>query len=173
MFVGQPEDLPVGGSSMKRLFGWKPTLLMSFSFVGALLTAVIAIVFAWSLEYLLEQNALQQEAVNAADQVSLILIPHLNLSRTDLSAHLDSGRYAQIDELIRDDILHGHIVRVKIWNKEGMVVYSDESSLVGQYFPLSDELEKALNGEVASDVSNLDRPENVGERIFSGRRRGG
>jgi HD-GYP domain-containing protein (c-di-GMP phosphodiesterase class II) len=149
---------------MKRLLGWKPTLLTSFSLLGGLITVVIAIVFAWSLEYQLEQNALQQEANSAADQVDLILIPHLNLSLADLTAPLDPARYAQIDELIRKDILHGHIVRVKIWNKGGMVVYSDEKSLVGQYFPVSDELEKALDGEIATDVSSLDKAENIGEK---------
>ena len=151
---------------MKRLSGWKPTLLTSFSLLGALITTTIAIVFAWSLEYQLEQNILQQEAQNAADQVDLILIPHLNLSLADLSAPLDSARFEQIDALIREDILHGHIVRIKVWNKSGMVVYSDEKSLVGQYFPVSDELEKALDGGIGTDVSTLDKAENVGERAL-------
>lgn len=147
---------------MKRLLGWKPSLLTSFSLLGAFITAVIAIVFAWNLEHQLEQNALQQEADSAADQVALILSP--NLSMADLSAPLDSARYAQIDALIRKDILYEHIVRVKIWNKDGLLVYSDEKSLAGQYFPVSDELEKALGGEIAMELSTLDKTENVGER---------
>ena len=138
---------------MKRLLGWKPSLLTSFSLLGAFITAVIAIVFAWRLEYQLEQNILQQEALSAADQVDLTVSP--NLSLEDLSAPLDAARYAQIDTLIRKDILHGHIIHVKIWNKGGMVVYSDEKSLVGQYFPVSDGLEKALGGEIATEVSAL------------------
>jgi len=147
---------------MKRLLGWKPSLLTSFSLLGAFITAVIAIFFAWSLEHQLEQNTLQQEALSAADQVTLILSPNLGLA--DLSAPLDAARYAQIDALIRKDILHGHIVRVKIWNKSGMVVYSDEKSLVGQYFSVSGGLEKALGGEIGTDVSTLDKPENVAEK---------
>ena len=149
---------------MKRVFGWKPSLLASFSLLGAFITVVIAIVSAWSLQHQLEQNALQQEAVDAADQVALILIPNLHLSEADLSAPMDSARYAQVDALIRKDILQAHLVRVKIWNTGGMVVYSDEKSLVGQHFPVSGELEKALGGEIAMDVSTLDKAENVGER---------
>jgi hypothetical protein len=147
---------------MKRLLGWKPSLLTSFSLLGAFITAVIAIFFALSLEHQLEQNILQQEALSASDQVALILSPNLGLA--DLSASLDVARYAQIDALIRKNILHWHIVRVKIWNKGGMVVYSDEKSLVGQYFPVSGGLEKALGGEIATDVSTLDKPENVAEK---------
>jgi hypothetical protein len=103
---------------VKRVLGWKPSLLTSFSLLGAFITAVIAIIFAWSLEYQLEQNALRQEADSAADQVALILSP--NLSTADLSAPLDPARYAQIDELIRKYMLSKHIVRVKIWNKDGL-----------------------------------------------------
>ena len=147
---------------MKRFLGWKPSLLTSFSFLGVFITAVIAIVFGRSLEYQLEQNTLQQEAHNAADQVTLILSP--NLSLADLSAPLDSARYAQIDALIRKEILHGHIVHVKIWNKGGMVVYSDEKSLVDQYFPVSAGLEKALGGEIATEVTTLDKAENIAEK---------
>lgn len=147
---------------MTRALGWKPSLLTSFSLLGASITAVIAIVFAWGLQHQLEQYALRQEAASAADQVALILSP--NLSQADLSAPLVSARYAEIDALIRQDILHEHIVRVKIWNKGGLLLYSDEKGLVGQYFPVSDELEQALVGDIATEVSTLNKTENVGER---------
>ncbi|HCM96887.1 MAG TPA: hypothetical protein DIS70_03970, partial [Anaerolineae bacterium] len=88
---------------MKRVLGGKPSLLTSFSILGAFITVVIAIIFAWSLENLLEQNTLQQEAHSAADQVALVVSP--NLSLADLSAPLESVRFAQIDALIRKDIL--------------------------------------------------------------------
>lgn len=147
---------------MKRVLDWKPSLLPSFSFLGIFITAVIAIVFAWRLEYQLEQNILQQESHSAADEVDLIISP--NLSLADLSAPLDSARYAQIDALFRKDILHRHIVRVMILNKIGLVVYSDEKSLIGRYIPVSDGLEKALGGEITTNVSNLNELENVGQK---------
>lgn len=147
---------------MKRVLGWKPNLLTSFSLLGIFITVVLAVVFAWSLEYQLEQTALRQEANSAADQVALILSPSLGVA--DLSAPLKPARYAQIDALVRRDLLHEHIVRIKIWNKDGLLLYSDEKSLAGQYFPLSDELEEALGGEIAMDVSTLNKSENVGER---------
>jgi len=149
---------------MKRVLGWKPSLLTSFSLLGAFITVVIAIVFALSIEHQLEQHALRQEAESAADQVALILSP--NLSPADLSAPLDLPRYTQIDTLVRRYILLEHIVRVKIWNKDGLLLYSDEKSLAGQQFPVSDELEKALKGEIATEVSNLDKTENVSERVL-------
>ncbi len=146
---------------MKRPRGWRPSLLTSFSLLGGVLTIVIAVVFALALERQLEENALAQEAASAADQVSLILSP--NLSAADLAAPLSPARYAEIDALIRREVLHEHIVRVKIWNPEGLLLYSDDQALTGQMFPVSHELEDALAGEVAMEVSTLDKSENVAE----------
>jgi GAF domain-containing protein len=146
---------------MKRLRGWRPSLLTSFSLLGGVLTIVIAVVFALALARQLEQNALAQEAASAADQVSLILSP--NLSAAELAAPLSAARYGEIDALIRRDVLHEHIVRVKIWNPQGQLLYSDDEALIGQVFPISDELEEALDGQVAMEVSSLDKSENVSE----------
>lgn len=147
---------------MRRVFGWRPSLLASFSILGVLITALTAIAFAWILERRLEQAALWQEAESAADQVALILSP--NLTEADFSASLSPAKYAQVDELVHHDIMREHIVRVKIWNNEGMLLYSDDGSLVGQQFPVSDELAKALGGDIATDVSNLTKSENAAER---------
>jgi HD-GYP domain-containing protein (c-di-GMP phosphodiesterase class II) len=151
---------------MKRLLNWKPSLLTSFSLLGGIITVVIAVALALGLEYQLEQNALQQEAASAADQVALILGP--NLTPADLTAALSPARLTQIDTLIRQEVLQAHVVRIKIWNTAGLLIYSDDASLVGQSFPKSDELEKALDGHVATEVSTLNQAENVGERpLFS------
>ena len=141
---------------------FEPSLLTSFSLLGALITMIIAIVIASILEFRLEQNALHQEAESAADQVSLILNP--NLIFADFSAPLDAARYDQIDEFIRKDILRKHIIRVKIWSSDGRVIYSDDKDLVGRYFPMTSELEDALNGNIAAEISELNESENVNER---------
>jgi HD-GYP domain-containing protein (c-di-GMP phosphodiesterase class II) len=135
---------------------------MSFSLLGAFITIITGVVFAWNLQYQLEQSALRQEAESTARQVVFILSPNLRL--TDLSGPLDSVRYAQVNELIHKNVLYEHIVRVKIWNTNGLVLYSDEKSLAGQYFPLSNNLQKALGGEIATEVSTLDKSDNVSER---------
>ena len=44
---------------MQHVLGWKPSLLTSFSLLGAFITEGIAVVFALGLERQLELNALQ------------------------------------------------------------------------------------------------------------------
>src|SRR5258708_7354113 len=102
---------------MNRLRSWRPSLLTSFSLLRGILTVLIAVVFPLALQRKPEQTAPRQEAESAADQVSLILSP--TLSAADLAAPPSADRYAEIDALIRRDVLHEHVVRVKIWNPAG------------------------------------------------------
>src|SRR5262245_3057333 len=44
------------------------------------------------------------------------------------------------------------VVRVKIWDRNSSVIWSDEPQLVGQRFPDNDELKEALEGEVAVEI---------------------
>ena len=146
----------------KRLPRWKLSLLAKFSLISFFLMAVIASVLAWGVQRHLEKKTLQQEAENAGDHVAAILNQNLRLA--DLSAPLDPNRYDQIDKLIRQNILGQRIVRVKIWNLDGVVVYSDKKDLVGRRFPVEGELREALSGKIAMEISDLQKEENVAER---------
>ncbi len=59
------------------------------------------------------------------------------------------------------------IVRVKIWDASGRVVFSDASSLIGRHFTLgADELATLRGGGIQADESDLAKPENRTERGF-------
>ncbi len=67
----------------------------------------------------------------------------------------------RIDLAVRDNVLGGSLIRIKIWSKEGVIVYSDESRLVGEQFELAaDELEVLSTGEAHAGVSDLSADEN-------------
>ncbi len=56
-------------------------------------------------------------------------------------------------------------VHVRIWNDEGLILYSDQEGVTGSMSELSEEaLEAFATGEVVAEVSNLDEEENVLER---------
>ncbi len=59
------------------------------------------------------------------------------------------------------------IVRVKVWNAHGRIVYSDAPGLIGAHFPLgASEYTVLRRGGIAADASDLNRPENRSERGF-------
>ena len=75
---------------------------------------------------------------------------------------------ARLDRIVQHRILSGTpIVRVKIWDERGRIVYSDDSRLVGSTFALGpEELRVLRDGGVEADASDLNRPENRFDRRF-------
>ncbi len=147
---------------LKRPPRWKPTPVATFSLFSFLVTVVIAGVMAVYIQRELEQLALRQAAEGAADQVDLFLDP--NLESADFAGPLGPARYQEIAVLMEKVFTDQHIVRVKIWNRDGLLIYSDEKELVGRYFPLDEDLQKALNGQTTMAVSSLGKAENFLEK---------
>ena len=56
------------------------------------------------------------------------------------------------------------LVAFKIWSREGQVLYSPTSQLVGQQFPLNGDRASSFAGQVTVGISDLSSPENVYER---------
>ncbi len=72
---------------------------------------------------------------------------------------------ARVDDVVRAGVLDGSLVRVKIWTREGTIVYSDEPRLQGASYVLGDDEVAALDaGVVVAEVSDLRKPENRFER---------
>ena len=59
------------------------------------------------------------------------------------------------------------VARVKVWNTDGMVVFSNDPEQVGGEPELEEDLLEAFEGEVASEISDLDEPENASERLLA------
>ena len=72
---------------------------------------------------------------------------------------------AAMDKAIREHVLGPSIVRVKIWDPTGLILYSDAPALIGERFPLGvEERDVLTNPVVRADGSDLTAPENRLER---------
>ena len=79
----------------------------------------------------------------------------------------DAVASAAVARIVFDAVLVEPIVRVKLWTRDGRIVYSDESRLIGSEYELDEEdLEVLDEGGVVSEVSDLSGPENRFERPF-------
>jgi signal transduction histidine kinase len=77
----------------------------------------------------------------------------------------DPRAIAAMDRVVRGRVLSDSVVRVKLWNGDGRIVYSDEHRLIGLTLPLkADELAALRQGSTEAEVSDLSRPENRFER---------
>lgn len=80
---------------------------------------------------------------------------------------LRSASLDRFDRLAVSRILVGDVLRVKIWDKDGRIVYSDQTELIGESFGLgAEELDVLLRGGTDAEVSDLSEPENRFETGF-------
>lgn len=77
------------------------------------------------------------------------------------------GAVRAMDRTVRTRLLADPVVRVKVWDRTGRIVYSDEAALIGARYPLPVAEQRALRtGGVDAEVSDLARPENRYERKY-------
>jgi two-component system, NarL family, sensor kinase len=125
---------------------------------------VALVVLSTMLTLVLDQTGLSEAISNARQITSLVGQDVIEPSLTD--ALLDGGGSArsEFDQTIRQRVIRGPVVRVKIWDTTGRVVYSDEPRLIGSSFALEQDQITALStGQVVANPTDLSRPENVYE----------
>jgi signal transduction histidine kinase len=148
------------GQRLGRL--WRPgSLLTRFTVTGLLLTVMIGLVLGTLVGRQLEKAALAHEAERTAQTVGSEIDPFLQPE--DFSAVPSPERAQAIDRHIRERVRDRHIVKIKIWNPDGTVVYSTDRSVIGRRFAIEDELAEALRGEIAMDITTLSKDENRAE----------
>jgi signal transduction histidine kinase len=77
----------------------------------------------------------------------------------------DAAALDAVDRVVQERVLGERIVRVKVWARDGRIVYSDEPRLIGARYPLDEsKLEVLAAGGTRAELSDLDGPENRFER---------
>src|SRR5215831_7559736 len=123
---------------------------------GVLITA------AW-IGHQIETSVVERTGGITALYVDSVLGPNLQaLARDDRWLTADDA--AALNRLVSNTGLGQGVVQFKIWSRDGRILYSADPALVGQKFPIDDDLQQAINGQVSADISNLDEPENTDER---------
>jgi diguanylate cyclase (GGDEF)-like protein len=130
--------------------------------VSAVAVLALGAVLFQFLESSIRSRALASARQSAVVTAQAVVAPHLTADQ--LRRGLTPQEVADLDREAADGLKSADVVRIKLWNRDGRVVYSDDRRLIGRKFPPSDELDEALQGEVASEVSNLTKAENVAER---------
>lgn len=132
-------------------------LLASF----VILLAGMLVIGSW-ISYQIEIRVLNRTAAITALYVDSFVSPRIQVlaANETLSADVMEG----LDLLITGTALGEQIVSFKIWSEDGRIIYSADRALVGAEFGVDDELASALDGEVVSSITSLDRPEHSHER---------
>jgi signal transduction histidine kinase len=77
----------------------------------------------------------------------------------------DPGAVARLDAVVEGQLRDAAVVRVKVWNADERIVYSDEGRLIGRTFPAGEyQVETLQDGHVSAELTDLADDENVYER---------
>lgn len=135
--------------------------MVQFMVAGAV--AMLILVLALSVA---SRRVGQREATVEARSEALVKAQGLvEQELTDGFMSGDPKSLAPVDQVVRDDVLNGSLIRVKIWAPDGTILYSDEPRLIGKQYRLGEDEQAALeSGVVVAEVSDLTKPENRYER---------
>jgi PAS domain S-box-containing protein len=149
---------------INRVLLYRPNLLSTFSAISFILILVLGISLAIGIQQKVEESAVHQQGQHAADLVNLYISPRVQPYELTEPWDVNSERFKELDELILTTMLRDHVVRIKLWSAEGVVLYSDQPQLVGEQFPLEEDQLEALVGHTHMEVTGLDSAENEFER---------
>jgi signal transduction histidine kinase len=79
--------------------------------------------------------------------------------------HGDPEALARLDDVVAARLLSPSVVRVKVWSRDGRILYSDEPAIIGKRFGLGEEEQELFTkGGADAELSDLSKPENAYER---------
>jgi len=122
---------------------------------------VVAIVGVFAARKLAERQAVN-DAANTADLLAEAIVqPAL----TDSIAIGDPAAVQALDSALKEYLNSSTLVRVKVWTRDGRIVYSDEPKLIGRQFGVDKEADEVFaHPSTRAEVSDLKKPENLYER---------
>ena len=137
------------------------------SFQLAALVPVAGVGVALNARYRQQQTSeTLRDAESQADFLAnLVIAPRLDAA--DLMQADTAQSQISLATVLANPATRRLALRVKVWDSTGRVVASDDTGLVGQSFPVDDDLQAAISGTVHAEVSDLDNAENVEDHIGS------
>jgi signal transduction histidine kinase len=137
-----------------------PRAVGVFLLSGLLVVSIVGAVLAWAQHQAATAEAIRDARTLTNLEVSDVVGPLL----TD-AALTPGPEQDQLDAVVRRHVIGSWIVRLKIWDATGRVVYSDDRTLVGRRFPLTTEDRELLGTDrTVAEVSDLAAAENQDER---------
>ena len=120
---------------------------------------LISLLLFFGAAMVIELRAQEKNALRFSQDVARTLAEMLRNDieeRITLPALFDSlddkRRYRFFDELVRHNLLNSSLKKVKVFNKQGRIIYAENPELLGQDHSGKALLQRALRGEFASKI---------------------
>ncbi len=134
---------------------------MQFVAAGLVTAALLALLTGWFSQRAARAEAIQDARTTTELLARAVVQPALGTGVLEAEA----AEVDRFDRLVRQRVHDGEVLRVKVWDARGNIVYSDEPRLIGEQFVLGDEERAVLaSGGTDAEVSDLAKSENQYEK---------
>ena len=138
-------------------------MLARFGLLALVPVVALGAVLSYELNAGVKQQHLDSARTNAVLLAQVGIQPLLDSSM--LRAGFTDPEVAEIDQRLQGAALSNDLRRLKIWNRNGTVLYSDNHALIGRSFDIEADLRGALEGHASADISDGHAPENAGDNL--------
>lgn len=137
--------------------------IAKFAVSGAVALALVGLLAALTLRRQGTEESIRDAKIRTRTLAHAVVQPAL----TPGLLGGDPQARARFDRLVRDSVLGDGVVRVKLWTRDGRVVYADDARLIGGRYTLgSNELAAFDRDQTEAGISELARSENRFERGY-------
>jgi signal transduction histidine kinase len=127
----------------------------------AVLTIGMLVIGSW-ISHLIETNA-----VNRAAAISAVYLESMSAAQLHdwkMGGIVAPQTHSELDRVFVDGPLHREVLRFKLWDSSGRIVYSSDHAQIGMLYPVKGHLAAAFAGAVQSRISNLKDSDNLPEQ---------
>jgi signal transduction histidine kinase len=137
--------------------------LSQFAVVGILVLVLLASTGLFALHHVAVDEEVGQAREITESATRFVVAPAVTAA---LIAG-DDAAYRAFDAEMKSKVVQDRVVRVKLWDSTGRVIYSDDPRLRNRHFRLADEeLAVLANGGSDAELSELNRAENQLEQQY-------
>jgi signal transduction histidine kinase len=145
----------------------KPFSRLSFSrqFMLAIVTVLLigmAVIGTW-LGRQIENSEIHRAAAISAVYLESIFAAQLHDWQS--GGIVDDKTHAVLDRVFVEGPLRREVLRFKLWDAGGQIVYSSDDAQIGLRFPVEGQLAAAFTGTVQARISDLDEADNLPEHM--------
>lgn len=148
---------------LSRPFG-SMGLSARFAIAVAVAMALSGLIVGAVVNRIITKSAISNAAAATAIVMDGLLLPLVR--EVDESGSLSIGPSASLRDVLAQGVLGGRIYSIKLWRPDGVVVYSQDETMIGRQFDLFEALERALGGELVAEIEDLEHEESEYERQF-------
>jgi signal transduction histidine kinase len=145
-----------------RAAWWKFGALSQFFAAAAVTIAISMIALGLVISESMKKSILQSVGEESAATIASVLGP--SVQELSNSPTLSQQTISKLDSILNEQ-LSDRLTAIKIWLRDGTLVYATDKKLIGGKFP-SHDLDEAFQGKVSASFDDMDHPENQYDRLL-------